>query len=277
MAPSLSTGQRHELMGMLKAGMTVKAAAAAMNVSLKTVYEVRKRYTERDGDLSRKRGQGRKCTKVTQRNIDAVRKRAEREPRRSLTKMAKEMDMSPTSMRNVAKAAGLKSMPPLLQFDIMPGQEIRRLERSMWLLDWHRFNPDKTILWSDEKSFTVEAFVNRKNDRYLVPVRCHDPEIRIVKRRKNPISVMVFGAVASNGLVMDPIIFPSKTNINSNVYCSLVLEKVNKFIKERFAPGSVIFQQNGAPAHTSKASQNWLEQHLGSEGYWPKDWWPPSR
>ncbi len=111
---------------------------------------------------------------MTRRNIDIVRKRAKRDPRRSMCKMAKELNMSPRSMRRVVKAAGLKSMPPLLQFDIMPGQEIRRLERAMWLLEWHSMdqNKNKIILWSDEKLFYVEACVNKRTDRYLVPLNC---------------------------------------------------------------------------------------------------------
>ncbi len=88
---------------------------------------------------------------------------------------------------------------------------------------------------------------------------------------------MVFAAVASNGVVMDPIIFPPNTTVNSITYRTLVLTKVKEFINKRFVPGSIIFQQNGAPAHTSKATQSWLMDNLGSEGFWPKDWWPPSR
>ncbi len=59
---------------------------------------------------------------------------------------------------------------------------------------------------------------------------------------------MVFAAVASNGLVMDPIIFPPGTTVNSESYRELVLLKVMRFIMERFA--------TGAPAHTSKATQS---------------------
>ncbi len=279
MAPGLNEDVKQQVMGMLRAGRSVRESAKAMGITPETVYRIRKRYHERGGDLSRKKGQGRKASKVVQRTIDIVRKRAERDPRRSMRKMAKEFNMSPKSMRAVVHAAGFKSMPPLLQFDIMPGQEIRRLERAMWLLEWRTLgqNKDKIILWSDEKIFYVEACVNKKTDRFLVPLKCSDPTLRIVKRRKNPISVMVFAAVASNGAVMDPIIFPPNTTVNSITYRDLVLIKVKEFINGRFEPGSVIFQQNGAPAHTSKVTQRWLEENLGSEGYWPKDWWPPSR
>ncbi|QQP54862.1 Transposable element tcb1 transposase, partial [Caligus rogercresseyi] len=37
-----------------------------------------------------------------------------------------------------------------------------------------------------------------------------------------------------------------------------------------------IWTQDGAPAHTSKAIQKYLENKLGSKGFWSKEMWPPS-
>ncbi len=279
MAPGLSEGKRYEIVGMLKAGRSVTEVSKVMGVTRKTVSKLRTAYHERNGDLTRKSGQGRKPSKVTQRNIDALRKRVKREPRRSMRKLAKSMHMSYGSMHNLVSAAGLRSMRPVIRHDIMPGQEARRLERAKKLLAWKKLarNKDRNILWSDEKLFYVETHVNKKNDCFLVPVTCSDPSVRIIRRRKNPTSVMVFAAVSSDGQAMDPIIFPAGTNVNSKAYVELVLTKVKEFVEERFAPGSIVFQQNGAPAHTSNLTQRWLEHNLGKEGYWPKDMWPPSR
>lgn len=37
-----------------------------------------------------------------------------------------------------------------------------------------------------------------------------------------------------------------------------------------------VFQQDGAPAHTSNATQKYLEDKVGITGFWPKTFWPPS-
>ncbi len=176
-------------------------------------------------------------------------------------------------------SAGFKSMTPMVQHDIMPGQEMRRLERAKKLLAWHRRteNKDKVVIWSDEKLFYAETHINKQNDRILVPLVCADTSIRIIRKRKNPSKVMVFLAVASDGQVMPPILFPSDCKINSKVYQELVLNKVVAWMSERYGPGEAVFQQNGAPAHTSKACQDFLKTNLGSEGFWAKDMWPPSR
>ena len=46
-----------------------------------------------------------------------------------------------------------------------------------------------------------------------------------------------------------------------------ILEK--KLLPER---SKAIFQQDGAPAHTSKRSQEWLKNNM--PGFWTKDIWP---
>jgi len=75
---------------------------------------------------------------------------------------------------------------------------------------------------------------------------------------------------------MPPIIIEENEKINTDVYISEVLEPVNKWVKERFAPGTFVFQQNGAPAHTSKRTQDWLRAKFGEGGFRDKETWPPS-
>ncbi len=279
MAPGLTEAHRNQIMGMLKAGMTVLDVHKASGVSRKSIYAIQKRFTDREGNLKRAKGQGRKPTKVTLANVDKVRKRAKRNPYKSISGLSRELDMSPSSMRRVVTKAGLVSMPPLVRFDIMPGQEARRLERSKLLLKWRkkRANKDRVVIYTDEKLFYVQTHVNKQNDRILMPVHCADPSLRIVRRRKNPTKVMVFAAVASDGTVMDPVIFPSGTNINSKVYQELVLAKVTTWMAQTWEHGQAVFTQNGAPAHTSKTTQEYLKTNMGEENFWPKQMWPPSR
>ena len=64
--------------------------------------------------------------------------------------------------------------------------------------------------------------INCRNDRLLVPLKCHDPPVRFVSRRKNPTSVMVFGCVASDGISMDPfflLVVPNRHICHLPTHC----------------------------------------------------------
>ena len=279
MAKPLPEGIRHQIVGMNKAGRSIREISKALKVYRGTVHRILKRNQERNGDLSNKKGNGRPRSQVTRANKDILRKKVKREPKRSMHRLAKDMGMSMGSMSNLMKEIGLKSKQALVRHKISPGQEARRLERAKGLLKWKRRarNRNKDILWTDEKWFYVQSHVNKRNDRWILPVGCADDEVRIVKRKKAPSKVMIFALVASDGQSMPPIVFPSGVNINTKVYCNLVLSKVIPWIQERWEPGQAILQQNGAPAHTSKATQKLLMDQLGRDGFWSKKMWPPSR
>ncbi len=131
-------------------------------------------------------------------------------------------------------------------------------------------------LWSDEKLFLVQQHLNKKNDRVLLPVLAPDHSLRIIRKRKNPAKVMVFGCVASDGRVMPPIIFPPSMTVNSINYQQVVLSKVKEWIRETWAPKTTIFMQNGALAHKSKSTVAYLEKNLGKDAFWRPNMWPPS-
>ncbi len=173
MEPRLSEGRKHELIGILKARKSIGEVHQESVVSKRTLYNFQKNHIEKNRHL--RKGQGRIPSKVVKRNVDILRKRVEREPRRSMRRMAKSLYMSEMSMRRLVKASGFKSMPTLVRHEIMPGQEARRLERAKLLMKWHKENEEKVIIWSDEKLFYVQTHVNKKNDCFLVPICCSDP------------------------------------------------------------------------------------------------------
>lgn len=63
MSKGLTEGKRHEVIGLLKGSMSVTNVAKMMHVTRRTVYEIQKRYDDREGDLRRGRDQGRKITR----------------------------------------------------------------------------------------------------------------------------------------------------------------------------------------------------------------------
>ena len=138
-------------------------------------------------------------------------------------------------------------------------------------------NVSRAIIWSDEKLFLVQQHLNKKNKRIPVVAVDNNLALRIIRKRKYPAKVMVFGAVSLDGHVMEPIIFPSSMNINSINYQQLVLTKVTEWIRETWGPEQrPIFMQNTGPAHTSKSTQEWLTKILGEDNFWKKEIWPLS-
>ena len=73
---------------------------------------------------------------------------------------------------------------------------------------------------------------------------------------------MVWAGISANGRT--PLIFvPPGVKINSISYRELILEPVDKELsKTMFSGGYLLFQQDGAPAHTSKVTQAWLSTNI---------------
>ncbi len=283
-----NTSTRYQILGMNKAGKTPKEISEVLNVHLATVYRVLNRAKDRNNNLETKAGSGRPASVVCKRNIDLVRKRIQRNPTKSIRALSRDTGIAKTSLIRLVTAAGFKSMTRLVVHELMPGQQERRLARAQHLITWRNtgVNSLREIVWTDEKAFVLQQHINRRNDRILMPVAAYDPTLRLIKRRKQPQSVMVFGAVASNGAVMPPIIIPPKVTITSVTYQDLVLPKLVAWLQEEFGPpsgfrqqegvGRVVLMQDGAPAHTSKSTQSWLASNLGRSNFWGKEEWPPS-
>lgn len=210
-------------------------------------------------------------------------------PEQSLSSLSKSFSFSRRSVRRILDEIGYESKSIHIVHEIMAGQEPRQLERAKKLLDWRQGmsmtsinsaitfkNFEKVIVWTDEKLFVVVKAFHRHNSRVIVPIKGYDPTLHRVRRCKDPQSVMVFLAVASDGHVMPPIILEAGLRINSAVYQYHVLCKLIPWIRSTWVLGQVVLMQNGAPAHTSASTQNLLAMELGADGFWSKEMWPPS-
>ena len=85
---------------------------------------------------------------------------------------------------------------------------------------------------------------------------------------------MVWAGISAKG--RSPLVFvPVGAKINSSTYQKLILEPVLKDLsKTIFNKEPFLFQQDGAPAHTSNISQNWLRENIPD--FITKEEWPPS-
>ena len=130
-------------------------------------------------------------------------------------------------------------------------------------------------MFSDEKIFTVEKVYNSQNNR--VPARegkSIPPEIRTVKKIIKPDSVMVWGAITSNGRSL-LVIIEKGVKINKEVYIEEILkESLKTWAMNHFKDANWVFQQDSAPSHKAKVTLEWLKNNVTD--FLSPDEWPTS-
>uniref|UniRef100_A0A8R1IFH1 DDE_3 domain-containing protein n=1 Tax=Caenorhabditis japonica TaxID=281687 RepID=A0A8R1IFH1_CAEJA len=130
-------------------------------------------------------------------------------------------------------------------------------------------------VFSDEKLFTVEAEFNSQNHRVLAKdLQKAFDKGKTVHRVSHPAKVMVFGAICSTGKC--PLVFVEKDlKITKEYYVKEILEKqLLPWAQQHFNGQHWICQQDGAPPHTAKYTQDWCKAHLPA--FIEKDRWPAS-
>lgn len=271
-----SMDKREAIVKALNAGKTSKVIQDELKVSRKLIYNVKIALKER-GNVRQKPGSGRPVSVATNRLVNLVRSRLARNPIRSMRGMAREVGVSEFTIRKVVKERlGTRSLARTPNFLLTDRLKGLRLERSRRILNVLK-KKTPNILFSDEKYFTVDPVSNSRHNRFITKQRTEEvPEaIRISQKSKHPAAVMVFGLVASNGLKMPPVFLPTGFRMGAREYLEQILKAhVLPWVRANFDKDEdVILMQDGAPCHTAKVVQTWLDANLK---YWPKDMWPPS-
>ncbi|QQP35330.1 Putative transposable element [Caligus rogercresseyi] len=208
--------------------------------------------------IERKRGSGSKA-KVDQ---QVIKKALEVEPLKSMRAHAKDMGISHTTI------SLLRVERPLLTERI----KSVHLQRCQALLNnLKKATAGRVIIFSDEKTWTVDPVRNRRKDRYLSFGEI-DESARTLTTTKHPASAMSLGFVASNGIATPLIWFPTGFRLKAADYIKVLKTKFLPWVRKNFPDGNMVFHQDGAPAHTALTAQNWLKKHVE---FWPKDMWPP--
>ena len=149
-------------------------------------------------------------------------------------------------------------------------------EKRNWITeDW------KNVLWSDECPFEITQTSNRQNDRVWAKDNSNVPPLETIKF---PPKVMVWGMMSHQALSQLHFV-EDKQMVNSSYYVDEVLRKTcMSALKRKQKIGSIlkvqmlknmskaIFMQDGAPAHTSRKTQQWYRDNLNS--FWEKAEWP---
>lgn len=237
-----------------------------------------KRFEE-TGSIKKRYGGGRRSTSTGRANVANVRKRMARNSERSAAQMARELNVSDRSVRRILKdKLKLKPFKRFKSQELTTLQRSKRFERSKVLIRMGRRGELPNLVFSDEKTFCIEQFVNKQNDRNWLSGRAsdHSDELRVT-RRQGADQVMVWAAITENG--RSPLIFMpmgrNEVKINQHIYRENVLEAgLLPWAREHFGSKRWTFQQDSAPSHKAKGTQNWLKKNVPA--FIPHELWPSS-
>ena len=108
------------------------------------------------------------------------------------------------------------------------------------------------------------------------PSKCKSGRFNVprVMKTKFPATVMVFGVVSSEGHIMPPHIFEVGLKVNTKVYLDVLKSVVMPWCNQVAGGRPWLWQQDSAPAHKSKETQDWLQKEWYD--FVPFTHWPPS-
>lgn len=241
-----------------------------IGVNKKLISRTIKRFKE-TGTFRTKKKPGRNKSIRTPKLIKVVRERIRRNPAQSGSKMAKDLNVSQSTMQRVLKHdLGLIAYKKQRVHGLTGAQKTARVNKCRYLLQWH---DGDEIIFSDEKLFLLQDSHNQQNDRVYASTLADAPKSKLaIERYQNTSGVMVWGGISRKGKL--PLLFIDKgVKINQEYYISNVLENhLLVHAKEMYGEDYFCFQQDSAPAHKAKRTQAWCKENLPdfiSSEEWP--------
>lgn len=263
--------KRERVADLLHAKIAPKQICEVVGVTLKTVYNVKKAVTAGEG-TDRKPGSGGANKKRTSHFLDVLQAKIKQDPTLSMRKMANQLNVNPNTIKTAVNTdLGLKSFARTPRHLLNAALKSKRLTRCKKVLHYLKTHAGTVTIFSDEKIFTVDAVVNRRNDRYLAK---SIEDVKGTFRTKHPAQIMVLGVVASDGKKMPPYFFKPGERVGAEVYYKVLRYHVLPWLKANYPEGNYVWTQDGAPCHTAKKVQQFCKTNFAN--FWPHDFWPPS-
>jgi hypothetical protein len=253
------------------------------------IQEIINKIDTLDGEIGRLPGSGRPKSARTEENIAAVEEEifsqedpetGDKRKHMAIPKIATKLGIGEESVRRIIQRDLNLNMYHRYKCQKLGDNDYeKRLVRGKRLLRTFTREKLSKTFFSDEKIFRVEGPYNPQNDVFYATEskKKYVPEERLLHETSAfPKGVMVFAAVSMKGKTSLYLI-EQGIRIDSEYYCEGVLDQA---IPEMNAlTGSdYIFQQDGARAHTSNHTKDYLAEKLPSTASFlhPDDWPPHS-
>ncbi len=255
-----------------------RAIGDMLGIDIRTIQRLRKRLEEeKDPRAIIQRAPKALEDRRKSRDVDfiaLVEEKIQADPGLSIRANARELNVDKkTVQRCVEEDLRCKSYRLQTGQLLTEATKDRRLAKSVKLLNKLKHPKAPNMIWffSDEKNFCQDQMFNRQNNRWIAMTSKDVPK---VMKTKFPATVMVFGAISSEGDVMPPHVFETGLRVNTDVYLDVLSTVVFPWIKEIAGDRPWVWQQDSAPCHVSGKALAWLKEN--SCDFVDKETWPPS-
>ena len=200
---------------------------------------------------------GRPVTVRDQNNIEAVENILADCSSKSIRQVARETGLSIYQVHTILKKVlKWRAWKPHLCQALSDDDCQQRMEFGDIMLSWHSEWNElfENILWTDEAVFHVGGFVNRHNCHYWAK---EDPNVTSEKLQTRP-RLLVWCGMTSDKIV-GPFIL--RCTMNSERYLNMLENDVWPALTT-VDRRTLIFMQDGAPAHYALVVREWLDSHF---------------
>ncbi len=271
----------------LRNKVPLPTVARLFGLSADRVYRIKRNFLE-TGALAGAPRTGRPISYKMLRARVNIKRKVDRDPRRTAAGLAREAGISKTSAVLVLRSLGLASRARRRKQKLTPADKAKRAERAQKLINLLSNKPRHSLVFaSDEAWIDTDPFRNSRVDRIIVkkgqdPVDVRD-DLGINQRQQRAPGVMIWGCTSSNGK-SQVIVLPPKTRVNAVNYQELILKPHVAWLKANFTAQELkgsLWLQDSAPGHTARSTQAWLKKNLGKGRFGLKvKWvgpgiWPP--
>ena len=193
--------RRTTICELRRAGSSVSDIIKNTGYAKSTVYRVVTAF-DAEGKVQRSRHSPRSDRKRTKTFLAGLKRTLKSDPSQPMSKLAQKRSVSRSTISRAAKEdLGMKSYVRIVRNLLTTRSKALRAERCPKLLNHLKQKGGHVRVFVDEKKFVVDEIANKQKTRIIA---FNPSEVPPVMQSKNPASVMVFAAVASDGKVMPP-------------------------------------------------------------------------
>lgn len=217
---------------------------------------------EEHGRVSDLPGRGRGRSVRNEAVVEAVRQSVNEDPSVSTRRRSAQLGMSRTSLQRILKR-DLKMFPYKIQMvqQLLPQDHQARLQYAIRFSQIARENDNflNNLIMSDEAHFHLNGYVNKQNCRFW---GTHNPRA-LLQRELHPARCTVWCGVMADKII-GPYFFEDVDGQPETVNGALYRTMIENFLRPHVENNQNIwFQQDGATAHTARATMELLHNIFG--------------
>ena len=183
-----------------------------------------------------------------------IKKAFEDDPALKMTKLLKRKKISVATVFRAVKSEEGKSLRHLKKPLLSAAMLQKHQEQCHHLLNDFKSYGNWIIIFSDEKTFTVDLVMNKQN-KHVASFGKDISEVCNVSATKHLASVIMLGVMVSNGEKMPPVWFDIGYRLTATDCKAILATKALPWVRKITKNVNYVFQQDGAPAHTAKVIQ----------------------